>query len=146
MFSLHGQIIKGYDRQKALLLSVSEESYNKILQECKIVSDIANDPVNQPLYPAWKYEKDGVIYYYAKMFLSKARKDRYETLKYEGTPSLYCVRAMPYQINNANSATVDGISLYFQDIIRSETFQKQPKEKKVVPPASIPDELEPEYN
>jgi hypothetical protein len=53
---------------------------------------------------------------------------------------------MPYQINNANAATVDGISLYYQDIIRSETFQKHPKEKKAPAPVNIPDELEPEYN
>lgn len=141
MFSIQATVLKGYDKQKALLVGITEDVYNKVISECKVVFDVTTEPSSQPLYPAWKYEKDGTTYYYAKMFLSKARKDKYESLLVS-TPSIFCVRAMPYKLNNSNSASLDGICLYYQDTIRSETFTK--KQKSSHPPCPSTQEAEQE--
>jgi hypothetical protein len=141
MFSLQGQVLKGYDKQKALLVGISDETYHKVISECKVVFDVTSDAQSQPLYPAWKYEKDGQTYYYAKMFLSKARKDKYESLL-SNIPAIFCVRAIPYKLNNSNSATVEGICLYYQDTIRGDTFAK--KSKHPLPPCPSTQEAEQE--
>lgn len=114
MFSIRGTIIKGDDLKKNIILSITKDDFEKISGECNLLHKVFKTS-NQPLYPAWKYQhpQDGEKFY-AKLLLSKARKEQYSTLMAQDGERLFKVSAVPYSIENSNTGSCNGISLYYQ--------------------------------
>jgi hypothetical protein len=110
MFSFKGTIVSGNDEKKNTIVRISKEDYEKIVQETGNVLHVFADPQSQPIMPAWQYH-DG---YYAKILLSKARKDQYQTLMDLVGENLFSVKLVPYSFNNSNTGICNGFSLYWQ--------------------------------
>ena len=123
MFSISGLVIKGTEKKNGVILSISKEQYEKIVEECKTIAYVFPDS-NQPIYPAWSYDNE----YYCKVLLSKARKDQFSTLMARDSEGLLSVRVMPYAFDQANSGSCNGYSLYYQG-----EFNVPKKFRKVVP-------------
>lgn len=138
MFSFSGVVLKGTDKKNGVLVLITKEQHEKILEECKNIQHIFPQPA-QPIFPTWSYDASGSedTSYYAKMLLSKARKDAYETLLDKGTvEQIFNVRIMPYSFNQVNSGICNGYSLYYQGefnvpkrfrAVQSGKEAKQPK-------------------
>lgn len=109
MFSITGTVIRGSEKKNGVLLAISKEQSEKILEECKNISYVFQD-ANQPIFPTWSYENN----WYCKVLLSKARKDQYDALLKRSNEGLFNVRVMPYSFSQANSGSCNGYSLYYQ--------------------------------
>ena len=111
MFSVSGSVVSGSEKKNGVILGVSKEQHEKILSECRGISHIFSDS-QQPIFPTWEYNGN----YYAKLLLSKARKDQYDNLlrRVSFNEQLFNVRIMPYSFSQAHSGTCNGYSLYYQ--------------------------------
>lgn len=116
MFSFSGVVLKGTDKKNGVIVLISKDQHDKILKECASIQHVFGEPA-QPIFPTWSYDASGTqeVQYYAKMLLSKARKDAYVTLIDKGTvEQMFNVRIMPYSFNQVNSGVCNGYSLYYQ--------------------------------
>lgn len=115
MFSFSGEVLKGTDKKNGVVLLITKEQHEKIIQECKSIQHVFPSAA-QPIYPTWSYDANGTeeVSYYAKMLLSKARKESYDTLLAKESEQLLNVRIMPYSFAQVNSGTCNGFSLYYQ--------------------------------
>lgn len=115
MFSIRGSIIRGDDEKKNLLVVVSFDDYNKIIAECNALQHVFKNTSVQSILPCWKYEHEKFgTKYYAKILLSKARKDKYEELSKTTGEKLFRVACVPYSIEHSNTGPCNGVSLYYQ--------------------------------
>jgi hypothetical protein len=110
MFSIKGRVVSGTEKKNGIIVSVSTDEYRKIISECNALNHVFGN-FNQALFPCYtSSDSEG---YYAKVLLSKARKDQYDSLLKEGE-HLFNVRVVPYSFENANTGAVNGYSLYYQ--------------------------------
>lgn len=114
MFTIKGRVIKGDQEKKNLMLSIDQEEHEKIVKECNNLSHVFKNASMQPIYPTWKHETNGIVRYYAKVLLSKARKEQYDVLVNLSDEKLWRIMASPYSIENSNTGICNGISLYYQ--------------------------------
>ncbi len=128
MFSIKGRVVSGTEKKNGIIVSVSTDEYKKIVAECNALNHVFGNS-NQALFPCYtSSDSDGQ--YYAKVLLSKARKDQYESL-FKQDEYLFNVRVVPYSFENANAGAVNGYSLYYQG-----EFNVPKKFRRVVAPTN----------
>jgi len=110
MFSFKGSIVSGNDEKKNTLIRICKEDYLKICEETKNLHHIFSEPTVQPIMPAWEYKEA----YYAKILLSKARKEQYGAIMDMIGDNLFNVKLVPYSFTNSNTGLCNGFSLYWQ--------------------------------
>jgi hypothetical protein len=110
MFSFKGTIVSGNDEKKNTLIRISKEDHLKITQEAANLNHVFSDPAVQPIMPTWEYQDS----YYAKILLSKARKEQYQTIMDLVGDNLFNVKLVPYSFVNSNTGQCNGFSLYWQ--------------------------------
>ena len=141
MFTIRGQILKGDNEKKNLMLRIDVDDYNKIITECDSLHHVFKTP-QQPIYPCWKYGDEAKdLKFYCKVLLSKNRKESYETLVQNSSIRTWRVAAVPYSIDNSNTGTCNGISLYWQgEYTAPKKFRT--KQEKQIPLSPRPNQLE----
>lgn len=136
MFTIRGSVIKGDNEKKNFMLLISQDDHNKIVTECANLSHVFKNTSVQPIYPTWKHERDGIVRYYAKVLLSKARKEQFDALVNVSEERLWRVMASPYSIENSNTGVCNGISLYYQgEFVAPKKFRM--KQEKISPRPNI---------
>lgn len=132
MFTIKGRIVRGDEEKKNLLLVVDNDDHAKIVKECEGLSHVFKQDSLQPIFPTWKYtNENGITRYYAKVLLSKARKEQYSGLMQSLDEKLWRVSACPYTIENAQTGICNGISLYYQgEYVAPKKFRA--KQDKIV--------------
>lgn len=140
MFTIKGRLIKGDAEKKNFMVVIDADDHAKIVRECNGLSHVFKNTQLQPLYPTWKHEDGGITRYYAKILLSKARKEQFESLmQFSQEEKLWRVMATPYSIENSNTGVCNGISLYYQgEYVASKKFRS--KQEKI--PSPRPNQLE----
>lgn len=143
MFTIKGRVIKGDNDKKNFMLAINSDDYDKVIRECNGLHHVFRDNKSQPIYPAWKHEvENNITRYYAKILLSKARKEQFEALMTLGQEEkLWRVMASPYSIENTHTGICNGVSLYYQgEYVAPKKFRVKQEKIKIDSPR--PNQLE----
>lgn len=110
MFSVKGSVVSGNDEKKSVIIRISADDYLKVQTEVKNIEHVFDNPGVQPILPCWEYQGS----WYAKVLLSKARREQYQQMLDLVGDNLFNVKVVPYSFNNSNTGQCNGYSLYYQ--------------------------------